>query len=357
MILAVLMSMAVSVSDAETLKKRGFEVIEQIRREYYLPDSKLYCEDIQANGKKSGPCFNWGTGVMLPALNAAAKLDTKYKVWLREYADASHVYWNEKGPVPGFDVLPAPKPVDRYYDDNAWMVMALVDTYEILGDKKYLDWADQSLAYVLSGWDEKLGGGIYWRESDKASKNTCSNAPSAAACLAVAQYRRTKELVGWAQKIMVWNQKHLQDPSDALYWDSLNLAGKVDKTKWTYNTGLPIRAWAGLGKHMSVDQENLSKTIDSSIKRWFDAKTGAAKDGGKFAHLLFEGLALARPEDSGIRKKIDVALDYLHQHVRSPEGRYGDGWDKPFNPKAKKFALIDQAAAARAFLFAAANRK
>ncbi len=346
MLMAMTIAIAAASTDAATLKKRGFDVLEQIRREYYLPESKLYAEEIDRDGKKSGPCFNWGTGVMLSALNAAAKLDPKYKPWLKEYADASRIYWNDKGPVPGYDVLPCPKPVDRYYDDNAWMVLALVETYEILGDRKYLQWAEESLTYVLSGWDEKLGGGIYWRESDKASKNTCSNGPSAAACLRVADHEDLDSYLGSAQKILRWTEKNLRDPADGLYWDNVDLNGKIEKTKWTYNTGLMLYSNAKLGK----DQKDL---VQASLKHWIDSSTGAAKDGGKFVHLWFEGLAEAAKGDKEVRAKMVRALDYMYANARSPEGRFADRWDRKIRPDQAKYALIDQASVVRALLFAA----
>ncbi|MBC8066208.1 MAG: hypothetical protein H7Y17_15355 [Chlorobia bacterium] len=351
--LALCLAATLQVFSADVLKARGFEVLEQIRREYYLPKSKLYAEDITADGKKSGPCFNWGTGVLLSALNSAAKLDARYKPWLREYADASRVYWNDKGPVPGYDVLPGPKPVDRYYDDNAWMVLALVETYEILGDQKYLDWAEESLKYVLSGWDEKLGGGIYWRESDKKSKNTCSNAPSAAACYAVSQYTKG-DYSAWGWRILVWQEK-LEDPKDGLYWDNIDLSGKIEKTKWSYNTGLVFRASAMAEAHFTKEGGRASDWRVSpkrAIAHWFDPTTGAVKDGGRFAHLLFEGLLIHSPSDD-LKAKIRRALDYSYSNARNSAGRYADRWDRPFNPNQKKFALIDQASVARAFLFAA----
>jgi hypothetical protein len=345
--------MLTSLSESSLLKTRGFEVIEQIRRDYYIPESKLYAEEIDRSGKRSGPCFNWGTGVWLSALNAAAKLDDKYKPWLKEYADASHVYWNAKGPVPGYDVLPGPKDVDRYYDDNAWMVMALVETYEVLKDPKYLNWADEALKFVLSGWDEKLGGGIYWREAEKTSKNTCSNAPSAAACLAVGKYRRHAELTDWAIKIMRWTNDNLRDPVDGLYWDAKTLEGKIGEMKWTYNTGLAIRSWMTMPRISRLDQGAVTQTIQASQDKWFDADTGAAKDDGKFAHLWLEALLIARPTDTAIVGKVVKALDFLHSKVRNPDGRYGNRWERPAKSLQGKFALIDQASAARAYLFAA----
>jgi len=357
MILAAALSMATLTLEASTLKERGLEVIEQIRREYYLPKSKLYCDSITPEGKKSGPSFNWGAGVMLSALNAAAKADPKYKPWLREYADATRVYWNPKGPVPGYDVLPGPKPVDRYYDDNEWMVLALVETYEILGDTKYLDWAQQALDYVLSGWDDKLGGGIYWHEPKKESKNTCSNAPAAAACFAVAKYRDRDKYEDWGGKILRWVTDKLCDPSDGLFWDNIRLDGHIGNTKWSYNTGLVFRAsamWETMWVRDGGRPLDMRLSVNGPVAHWFDLTKGAVKDEGRFAHLLVEGLwaYAGNSERDELRKKILAAYDYLHDKVRDADGRYGGRWDKLPDPQRKKFEMIDQAAAARGYLYA-----
>ena len=348
--LALALAMNVQPTQTAELRKRGLEVLEQIRREYYMPETKLYADSISIDGKKDHPAFNWGVGVMLSALNAAAKVNPKYKSWLREYANASRVYWNDKGPVAGYDVLPAPKPVDRYYDDNAWMVLALVETYEILGDKKYLDWAEQALDYVLSGQDEKLGGGIYWKENEKNGKNACSNGPSAAACLAVAKYRRKVELVIKAEGLLRWVDQKLMDPRDGLIWDNQSLSGKIDKTKYSYNTGLYLRGWKMLESYVPLDQKGLKRTYDSSLKFWIVPETGAAKDGGRFVHLWFEGLMKFSPKDAGTRKLMVRALEYAYEHARNSDGRFADRWDRPIEKDRKKFGLIDQASAARAFL-------
>src|SRR4051812_341847 len=112
----------------------GDETMQQIRRDFYLPESRLYGEERTPDEPTKQVSFNWGVGVMLSALNAAAKRDDNYVPWLREYADATEVYWNPVPPVAGFDVLPGPKGADRYYDDNEWMVMSLVETSEVLHD-------------------------------------------------------------------------------------------------------------------------------------------------------------------------------------------------------------------------------
>jgi rhamnogalacturonyl hydrolase YesR len=329
----------------------GLETATKIRQEYKLPRRGLYADALD-KGKPTGPAFNWGVGVWLTALNAAAKADPAWKKDLRAYVDATRVYWNPKGPVPGYDVLPGPKDVDRYYDDNQWMVMALVDAYEVLGDPKIMTWAEETLKYALSGEDDKLGGGIYWQEAKKESKNTCSNGPAAAACLAVYGKTKKPEYLLKARELYAWTKKHLQDPQDGLFWDSIRLDGKIEKTKWSYNTALMIRSAAELAKYTGKPeyQEEAERMASASEKRWVDPETGAIKDGGRFAHLLLDSWAFVPTPER--QEKTRRALAWVHANGRNAKGLYGGEFNKPPKPDATKFELIDQASAARAYLTA-----
>lgn len=328
----------------------GLQTTEMIRREYRLPNG-LYADSLEA-GKRSGPAFNWGVGVWLTALNAAAQTDPTWKKELRSFVDGTRVYWNTKGPVPGYDVLPGPKDVDRYYDDNQWMVMALVDAGKILQDPKLVGWAEDTLKYVLSGEDDKLGGGIYWHEPKKESKNACSNGPAAAACLAVYEATKKPEYLQKARDLYAWTKKTLQDPEDGLFWDNVNLEGKVQKTKWSYNTALMIRTAAELGRLTDEQayKDEAERMAAASEKRWVDPQTGAIKDGGRFAHLLLESWSFVpTPARQQTARR---ALMWVHANARTPAGLYGSQFDKGPRPNATKFELIDQASAARAFLMA-----
>jgi rhamnogalacturonyl hydrolase YesR len=310
----------------------GREALAMIRRDYYLPKLKLYAE----RPDRKQPAFNWGVGVMLSALNAAARADKKYKPWLREYADASRVYWN-KG---GYDVLPAPKPLDRYYDDNAWMALALLETYDVLKDEKYLKWAHDALDFALSG-KAKMGG-IYWRERDKLTMNTCSNAPTALACRLMAKVTLEERYFFEGEHYFEWTYQNLCDrEGDWLYWDSLSTDGKTDKTKWSYNTALMIRT----SKTMNA---NPTPTLANSKKKWL--VNGKLCDPGRFAHLLLE----AWVDVNGYRKEYLAPLEAV-VNARSPKGYYPAHWSElkvGQNPE-----LLDQAAFARAcFVLANAQK-
>ncbi len=309
----------------------GFE---RAVRAYSVPNSSLLAEAISPDGKASGVAFNWTVGVVLSAWVAAARVDPALRSGLLRYADAVEVYWNPKGPVPGYDVLPGPKPVDRYYDDNAWMAMALVEIFELTMEKRFLDRAARALEYALSGEDAKLGGGIYWRESDKASKNTCSNAPVAAACLAVGKHRDGKKLRAKAKEIYDWTFKNLRDPADGLYWDSIGLNGKIEKTKWSYNSALMLRT----ARELRLPETN--ELAKACYRRWVDPESQVIRDEARFAHLLFENLLPHR--------KV-LAFDPVKSLASIPvgsDGWYGKRWDRL--DSAKNRELIDQVSFLRA---------
>jgi len=220
----------------------------------------------------------------------------------------------------------------------------------------YLDRAKAALTYVLSGEDDRLGGGIVWRESDKASKNTCSNSPSAAACLSV--YRHTKEarLLAKAKELYAWTKAHLQDPADHLMWDNIDFSGKVETTKWTYNSALQLRTAMELYKLTGKESYKSDATAmaQSAKKHWVSAD-GRLKDIGKFAHLLYENLVACDHAKLGpsVSDGLDGAIAFLVGDGRSADGFYPERWDE--KAKGGTHDLIDQASVARA-LFVAAGK-
>jgi uncharacterized protein YyaL (SSP411 family) len=250
-----------------------------------------------------------------------------------------------------------PKPADRYYDDNEWMVMSLIEASDALHSSECLEYAKETFKFVLSGEDDKLGGGIYWRESKKDSKNTCSNAPAAACALALYEKSHDRALLEKAEQIYAWTKDHLRDPSDGLYWDNMSLTGHIGKMKWTYNSGLMLRSAAELYRFTKKREyaDDAREIQSSSLKRWVGAN-GELKDDGKFFHLLLENWVRAYrlvPSIEDPRAAINIGLTRLHDVGKDPLGHYGNRWDSdskgmPYG----KFMLLDQGAAARAYLIA-----
>ncbi|MFD2599311.1 glycoside hydrolase family 76 protein [Sphingobacterium corticis] len=67
---------------------------------------------------------------------------------------------------------------ERYFDDNIGVKIDMTDMYEMTSDTKYLDRAELVWDFILTGMNDKMGGGVHWKEFGN-SKNMCSTAPAA----------------------------------------------------------------------------------------------------------------------------------------------------------------------------------
>ena len=154
---------------------------------------------------------------------------------------------------------------------------------------------------MLSGWDDQLGGGIWWHERHlDGSKNTCANAPAAVACLALARRLNTPAEAAkyrtMARRIVDWTRAELENPDGRFADNVVVSSGKVARFTLTYNTALMIRAGLMLASQTGssadlAEAERESKAADGFV----DQATGKYRDRTKWSHLQVEAdLAVAR---------------------------------------------------------------
>ena len=341
---------------AAPYKQWGLETLAQIDKDFRGGGDKLYREKFTNGKEKSGPAFMWGCGVMLSALTTAAKIDPdKYTPKMNSYIRALDAYWQPGDGLGGYDVLPVPKGLDRYYDDNAWIVLDLIEAYKVTGAQKNLKQAEETLNFVMSGEDQELGGGLYWREHEKKSKNTCTNAPAIVALLELHQVTKNPKYFDDGLRIYRWTNSKLQQP-DGLYGDNVTLDGHVNGGRLTYNSGLMIRANVELYR-ITKEQRYLDEAkriAESAMRVWFKPDGGVDNE-GKFAHLLVGGLCKLYEvdRDPKLKSAIEKALKFVHDRLKDAKGRYSAVWDKPPTGNIEEADLLSQASVARAFLEAA----
>jgi hypothetical protein len=304
---------------------RAREVTEHIKKNFYDPQSGVYLKSMTVRK----PDYVWLQSVMLSNLVAAARSEpATYGPLLEKYFTALDAYWDAKVKIPGYEAAPTHgNGNDKYYDDNAWMVIAFLEAYETNRDPRYLKRADETLKFVLSGWDEEIGGGIWWHQGHKdGTKNACSNGPAAVGCLRLARFREKDSvaLVEQARKIVAWTVGALQ-AEDGLFDDRKVVAsGEVKRGKLTYNSALMLRSLLGLyratGEETYLEQaRRIGKAGD-----WFlDGKTGVYRDALRYAHFMVEAdleLYRATKEDyllARARKNVDAY--YERWKAKPPE--------------------------------------
>ncbi len=299
--------------------QRAREVTEHIQKAFYDPQSGVYLKSMTVRK----PDYVWLQSVMLSNLVAAARSDpATYGPLLDQYFTALNAYWDDKVKIPGYEAAPTRgNGSDKYYDDNAWMVIAFLEAYETNRDPRYLTRADDTLKFVLSGWDDEIGGGIWWHQGHKdGTKNACSNGPSAVGCLRLAKFRAKEAaaLVDQARKIVQWTAVALQ-AEDGLFEDRKVVAsGEVKRGKLTYNSALMLRALLGLYR-ATGEQEYLeqARRIGKAGDWFLDAKTGIYRDAVRYAHFMVEAdLELYRTTKE----------EYLRERARKNVDAYYERW-------------------------------
>ena len=346
--------------DAPPYERWGAETLSAIRKDLWLPTPRLYAEQApDEHGVPAHPSFMWGVGIQLSALAAASAMQPeKYLAETRDYADAIQVYWMDHDGQEGFDALPGLEDTDRYYDDNAWLVLALAEVFEVTKDRKFLDRSAATFRFVTSCEDDKLGGGLYWREKFLSSKNTCTNGPAIVGALRLYQLTGDGKYLETAKRLYTWVNSHLQD-EDGLYWDNIRMDGHLNRRKFSYNSALMVRANCLFHEVTGEDRylKEATRVAQAAEKEWV-REDGAVADSGKFAHLLLEAFLAVneRSHDPHWSDVVQRTLVYVHGTLLGANGRYPEQWDRPTNGSRKESMLLNQASPARAYWAAARSR-
>ena len=312
-----------------------------------LPSAETVTSDPAHN---NGYVF-WPTIIAFQALVEGERAHHgRYKgqIWT-VYNEGWSQYWNPKWHC-YMAWLMFPGNTDSYYDDNAWAIIALVEAYTATktSDPRhastYLARAAEIMDnYEYSGWDNTgKPGGVKWG-TDTTKPGTTDKTASASAGAALAALmladagRNTKINTDWGGRVLTWINTHLADTDNLVrdgYRRGPDSKWSIMPTKWTYNTGVTIRAYAEHYK-LTHDARDLSianamayaaidhhgalfdgLVVDPDTRCWYD--------GVYFEHYLVDGLIKLGKVTND--RKLKAALtaecrreaDYTYNYIRDP---------------------------------------
>ncbi|MDR3245744.1 MAG: glycoside hydrolase family 76 protein [Prevotellaceae bacterium] len=351
--------------------KRAEQTLDAIYKNYSAPNTCLlretfpfddkYTADYLASeeqSKRPNPySYLWPFSGTFSAVNALINSsgDAKYPDMLEnKVLTGLEEYFDTKRPPAGYASYINSAPAsDRFYDDNVWLVIDFAEAYLKSGKKIFLDKAEKTWLFVISGWDDKIGGGIYWTEQKKTSKNTCSNAPSVVAAMKLFESTNNKDYFDWAIKIYEWTKFNLQDSADYLYFDNIRLNKRIDRAKYSYNSGQMLQG-AALLYNETKDNKYLTDAVriaESCYNLFFsdfestEGKFRILKNGNVwFNAVMMRGFVELYRIDNN-RKYIDAfrkSLDYAWEHAREANGLFNQ--DFSGEKKDKNNWLLTQAA-------------
>lgn len=171
-----------------------------------------------------------------------------------------------------------------YNDDILWWVIACTRAYEVTGEKRYLDQARKHFDWVYSTQtDTVFGGGIWWRNDEHKTKNSCIVQPAIIAAMNLAKLTGNPAYRTQAESLYDWQKRTLTEASGKVY-DAINFTG-LAKGSTTYNQGTFIGSAQLLGKTADAD-----KAMEWTRLNLADAagilKNDTQSDFGTFAQIF-----------------------------------------------------------------------
>lgn len=209
----------------------------------------------------------------------------------------------------------------RFFDDNAWLGLAMLRLGVITADPAWRGRAAELARFVSQG--EATDGGVRWAEGSD-SRNTCSTASAAWLLLGA----ETPGAGATASRWMDWLDATLRPTG--LYADRID-GGVVVPDLWTYNQGASLAALRLLGRA-------IAPLRNAMLERW--RADLLWKEPPAFAAIAYRALLEDRSDAADVARVWDPYLERLVSDARDPTGWYTGGGIGSYDGQP----TIDQAA-------------
>lgn len=243
-------------------------------------------------------------------------------------------YWQDDGLPPAYssDVVGSRVGGDRYYDDNAWVGLALVALERVHPGWSRLDRALAIYEFALGGWDERAGG-IFWVEQGRGigrrnhDRNLVSTAPNAQLGLHLGELGRQEpsaEAAVGPEQMYAWvlatldESRDSGEPGTGLFWDKIYDDGSIDRMQWSYNQGTMVGLNVALARAPGVAQADYVGRAEALARKALSRLTLASQPPA-FNAIFFRNLLSlhAASSDARLRGEIVSALRRYTEELSS----------------------------------------
>ncbi len=233
---------------------RALLAFQAMQRAYYIQGSGLYQGEPFSYLWPFSQAFAATVSLAnVPALAPLMSRELKARlIGLRAYYDPNNAgapagFYTSSLPAYDGTVAPPAGPGGaKYYDDNDWVGIELVRSYELTREAGLLAAAEGIMAFEMAGWQASpsLGcsGGIPFSNlAENTDRNTITAGPAAELALRLYKITANAAYLQFAIQAYEWARACLLQPSQ-LYADHLNQRGVVEPALYSYTQGVMIGA-------------------------------------------------------------------------------------------------------------------
>lgn len=204
-----------------------------------------------------------------------------------------------------------------YYDDMAWMALALLRAGR-RGE------AERLWRTIRAGWNDHHGGGIPWRIQQPRYKNTPANGPTAILAARLGKH-------DWAARIVEWMESVLVDTESGDVHDGVDRLGdgQVEPTwRFSYDYGVALGAELAVGRRPVAERIAKAGIARCATDRVLRGE--GSGDGALFKGIFARYLTLLDDEEG--RQVVLATAQACWEH-RDQAGRFGpDPRQRPSGP-------------------------
>ncbi|MDB4923365.1 glycoside hydrolase family 76 protein [Mucilaginibacter sp.] len=311
--------------------------------------------------KEKEVSFLWPYSGVFSATNALLQIPAEHKKYL-PYLDSMAMgmekYLDTKRKPVGYQAYPSMfEKDDRYYDDNGLVGIEYLEAYFNTKNPLYLTHAKTAFKFIISGWDDQLGGGVTWLEGHKDQKPACSNGMATLVALKLYQATKDPYYLTWGKRFYNWMHTNLRDSAGAYWNDKKTIDGKANKVYYTYNSGSMLEAGVLLYQftHNKTYLKDAQVTANGAYKHFSDLKhdphLSISMDLPWFVTVLFRGYEALYKVDGNYNyiETIGKDLDYAWQNTTDKYGLLTNTWTADDAQIKKPKWLLDEACIAELY--------
>lgn len=374
LILSIVSADAQDLSDKKTCLNRAQQMYQDIWKCYRVKKYKgLFLENfpIDTSGrigyvqgkavKTKEVSFLWPFSGMYSATNALLHVPAvrkQYLAYLDSLTPGMEAYRDAiRSPV-GYQAYPSAfEKADRYYDDNGLVGTEYAEAYLNTKDVKYLNKAKAVFKFIISGWSNDLGGGIYWLEGHHDQKPACSNGMALIVALKLYKGTRDTFYLDWGKRFYNWMQRNMKAPNGLFYNDRKVNNGIANPPYYSYNTGSVLEAavmlyqFTGEKKYLKEAENMAEATYQYFHHQPHDPHLNFAVDLPWFMTVLFRGYEALYQVNHNPKyiNAIHHDLDYAWKSSRDDNGFLTHDWTAKTAEINKHKWLLDEACIAELY--------
>ena len=298
---------------------------------FYIDSLNYYKETSIPEKEGRKVAYLWPLCALFEAHNEMEKILPRTTLTAKTF-EIIKKYQNQLLPAPGFASYSMQYGGGtRFYDDNQWIGITAMDAYSSTKNEAWLNVGKGIYKFMMTGYDTITGGGLFWEEGNKKTKNTCSNGPGIILALQLYKATNNKTYLDTALLLYNWVNTNLKSVN-GLYYDNINVNKKTtDKKLYSYNAGTMLQSSLYMYECTHDIQYLQQATViaDSSVEYFLNNKK--FKDDYWFSAVLLRGYQhlLKYNKDKKYIIAFKACLDEALKNNKNTNGLMGNS--KPLN--------------------------